>query len=201
MLLTKVALWSLSLGVLNTSAEMVLSNWTQGNALSSDSANVADNAQVWYNIFDILQGQQNWRRCPEALCGHSCDVISSMLSFRAYSSYWQHFCMLIRVMSSYTYLLLPQSTLLLLPQAISSSDLNSGTCGYGPLEHQWPFQGGAATSVNNTAIKGLPMNGCGTCWEVLCSTAAANEVHVTPRQLSCLPELDCFLGPRSMQLA
>ena len=59
MLLTKAALWSLSLGVLSTSAELVLSNWTQGNALSSDSANAADNAQVWYNIFDVLQRPAN----------------------------------------------------------------------------------------------------------------------------------------------
>ncbi|DBA79254.1 TPA: hypothetical protein ACH3X1_009068 [Trebouxia sp. C0004] len=61
-------------------------------------------------------------------------------------------------------------------QANSADDLNNGTCGYGPLQHQRPFLAGAAFSSHNTAITGLPMNGCGTCWEVQCIAAAPNEV-------------------------
>ena len=65
----------------------------------------------------------------------------------------------------------------LLHQANLTDQLNNGTCGYGPLQHQWPSLGGAVFSSLNTAITGLPMNGCGTCWEVQCSAAAANEVN------------------------
>ncbi len=65
---------------------------------------------------------------------------------------------------------------LLLLQAALTDELNNGSCGYGPLQHQWPFLSGAVFSSSNPAMQGLPMNGCGTCWEVQCVDSAENQV-------------------------
>ena len=66
-----------------------------------------------------------------------------------------------------------------LQQTEPSDELSNGTCGYGSLQYQWPFSGGAAFSRANPVLQGLPMGGCGTCWEVHCSSGANNQVCFT----------------------
>ena len=66
-------------------------------------------------------------------------------------------------------------------QSLSCQDrtndgLNNGTCGYGQLRNQWPLVGEVAFSAANPAVQGLPMNACGSCWEIQCASSAAGKV-------------------------
>lgn len=184
--ITTTVLCLLLLGVLTT-AEQGLSNWRQGNALASGSA-AAGAVQVLYipiteQCVMHTATYAFWRVARIRLRLSIClSCISRRQTKRSALTCFERHC--------------------LLHQANSADDRNNGTCGYGPRQHQWPFLGGAAFSSHNAAITGLPMNGCGTCWEVQCSAAAANEVNHSAFRLSVLLihshtlSIPCSLCPR-----
>ena len=72
-------------------------------------------------------------------------------------------------------------------QVAEATGLSGNSCGYGALNtFQWPFLAGVTMSAQASLLKGAPMGGCGSCFEIQCDPlVSTGTVFVQPFAVNC----------------